>query len=95
MFANEQFAEIRVVKYPRGSILCSVQGSPYGALQTTGGRLTCIFAAESAIIERGNYSFACAGRGNDKIAEMPADIALGFQAVEYLLLIGIGVDVKR
>ena len=57
--------------------------------------LTCVFAAESAIIKRGNYSFACTGRGNDKITKMPADIALGFQAVEYLLLIVIGVDVKE
>ena len=95
MFANEQFAEIRVVKYPAEAFYALFKDFLAVRYEQQAAGLTCVFAAESAIIERGNYSFACAGRGNDKIAEMPADIALGFQAVEYLLLIGIGVDVKE
>ena len=95
MFANEQFAEIRVVKYPAEAFYALFKDLLTVRYKQQAAGLTCVFAAESAIIERGNYSFACAGRGNDKIAEMPADIALGFQAVEYLLLIGIGIDVKE
>ena len=94
MFANEQLAEIRVVKYSTEAFYALFKDllAVRHEQQTAG--FACVFAAESAIIERGNYRFACTGRSNDKITEMPADIALGFQVVEYLLLIGIGVDIK-
>ena len=95
MFANEQLSEIRVVKYSTEAFYALFKDFLAVRYEQQTAGLACVFAAESAIIERGNYSLARTGRGNDKIAEMPADIALGFQAVEYLLLVGIGVDVKQ
>lgn len=95
MFTNEQLSEIRVVKYSTEAFYALFKDLLAVRYEQQAAGLACVFAAESAIIERRNYGLACTGRGNDKITEMPADIALGFQAVEYLLLIGIGVDIEE
>ena len=75
MFATEQFSEIRVVKYSPEAFYALFKDFLAVRYEQQTAGLTCVFAAESAIIERRNYGLACTGRGNDKITEMPADRA--------------------